>query len=85
MAQHYMHEPKMKRQGFIKNKVMARLVMANVNKDSWIPHIDVISPTFEGDDSDDVWWVQNQHHPRITYKIHAPFTKYSSCTCEWAL
>jgi len=45
----------------------------------------VISPTFEGDDGDDVWWVQNQHHPSITHKIRAPFTKYASCTCEWAL
>ncbi len=44
----------MKRQGFIKNKVMARLVMASVDKFSQIPHIDVISPTFEGDDCDDV-------------------------------
>jgi hypothetical protein len=29
--------------------------------------------------------VQNQHHPGIIYKFHAPFTKYASCTCEWAL
>jgi hypothetical protein len=43
-----MYQVKMKRQGFIKNKVMARLMVANVDKTSWIPHIDVISPTFEG-------------------------------------
>ncbi len=55
MAQHYMHQIKMKSQRFIKNKVMARLVMANVDKTNWIPHADMISPTFEGDDGDDVW------------------------------
>jgi hypothetical protein len=49
-----MYQAKMKRQGFIKNKVMAQLVVASVNKTSWIPHIDVIPPTFEGDDGDDV-------------------------------
>jgi hypothetical protein len=45
----------MKRQGFIKNKVMAWLVVVSVDKANWIPHINVISPTFEGDDGDDVW------------------------------
>jgi hypothetical protein len=30
-----MHQAEMKRQGFIKNKVMARLVVANVDKVSW--------------------------------------------------
>jgi hypothetical protein len=32
MARHYMHQAKMKRQGFIKNKVMAQLVVASVDK-----------------------------------------------------
>jgi len=59
--------------------------MVSVNKDSWIPHTNVSSPTFEGDNGDDVWWMQNQQHPSITCKIRAPFTKYASCTCEWAL
>jgi len=56
----------MKRQGFIKNKVMAWLVVANVDKTNRIPHIDVNSPTFEGDVGDDVWQVQSQHHPNVT-------------------
>jgi hypothetical protein len=43
-------KPKMKRQGFIKNKVMVQLVVININKVNQIPHIDVIPPTFEGDD-----------------------------------
>jgi hypothetical protein len=54
-----MHQAKMKRQGFIKNKVMVQLALANVDKANWISHIDVIPPTFEGDDGDDVWWVQS--------------------------
>jgi hypothetical protein len=52
-----MHQAEMKRQWFIKNKVMARLVMANVDKTNRIPHVDMISPTSEGDDGDDVWQV----------------------------
>ncbi len=75
----------MKRQGFIKNKVMAQLVMASVDKVSQIPNIDVISPTFEGDDDDDVWQVQSQHHLSVIYNICVPFTEYASCTCKFAL
>ncbi len=36
---------------------MAQLVIASVDKASRIPHTNVISPTFGGDDGDDVWWV----------------------------
>ncbi len=75
----------MKRQGFIYNKVMVQLVVTNVDKASWIPHTNVIPPTFEGDDGDNLWWVQSQQHPNVIYKICAPFTKYTSCTYEWAL
>jgi len=60
-------------------------VVAIVDKANWIPHSDVISPTIEGDDGDNVWRVRNQHHPSVIYKIHAPLTKYASCTCGWAL
>jgi len=59
--------------------------VASVDKTNQIPHTDVISPTFEGDDGDDVWQVRSQHHLGVTYKICAPFTKYASCTCEWEL
>jgi hypothetical protein len=85
MAQHYMHQAEMKRQRFIENKVMTRLVVVSVDKTNQIPNIDMISPTFEGDDCDDVWQVRSQHHPSVTYKIHAPFIEYASCTCKWAL
>ncbi len=75
----------MKRQGFIKNKIKAQLVVINVDKVNWTPHIDMISLTFEKDDGDDVWQVQKQHHHGVTYKIHALFIEYASYTCEWAL
>ncbi len=63
----------MKKQGFIKNKVMVRLMVANVGKTSQIPHTNVIPPTFEGDDGDHVWRVQSQHHPSVTLQYPCPF------------
>jgi hypothetical protein len=75
----------MKRHGFIKNKVMPQPVGASVDKANRFSHSNVISPTFEGDDGDDVWQVQSQHHPNVTYKIHAHVTEYASCTCECTL
>jgi hypothetical protein len=49
-----MHQVKMKNQRFIKNKVIAWLVMVSVDKVNQIPHTDVISPPFGGHDGDDV-------------------------------
>jgi hypothetical protein len=49
----------MKKQGFIKNNVMAWLVMASFDKAIQIPRIDMISPIFEGDDANDVWQVRS--------------------------
>ncbi len=71
----------MKIQGFVKNKVMAQLVMVNIDKVNQIPHINVIPPIFEGDNGDDLWQVWSQQHLGVIYKIHAPFTKYASCIC----
>jgi hypothetical protein len=31
------------------------------------------------------WMVHNQHHLGVIYNLHAPFIKYASCTCRWAL
>ncbi len=42
MAQHYMHQVGMKRQGFIKNKVVAWLVAISTEKTLLIPHANVI-------------------------------------------
>ncbi len=64
---------------------MVRLVMINIDKANGIPHINVIPPTFEGDDGDNLWRVWNQQHPNVTYKIHSPFIEYANCICEWAL
>ncbi len=64
---------------------MAQHVVANAKKTNQISHTNVISPTFEGDDGDDVWWLWSQHHPSVIYKIRAFVKKYASCTCEWAL
>jgi hypothetical protein len=60
-------------------------VVASGDKTSRIPHIDMISFTFEEDDGDNVWRVQSKHHHGVIYKIRAPFTQYASCICEWAL
>jgi hypothetical protein len=80
-----MYQAKMKRQGFIKNKAMARLVMASVDKVNQTPHTDVISPTFEGDDGDDVWQVRSQHHHGVNYKICTAFIEYTGYINKWAL
>jgi hypothetical protein len=46
-------------------------VVTSIEKANWISHIDVLPPTFEGDDGDNLWWVQSQQHHGVTYKIHA--------------
>ncbi len=61
----------MKKQGFIKNKVMARPMATSIEKLSWISHTDLLPPTFEGNDGDNLWQVQSQQHHGVTYKIHA--------------
>jgi hypothetical protein len=50
-----------------------------------IPHINVIQPTLAGDDNVAAPMEQNQHHLGVIYNFHAPFTKYASCICKWAL
>jgi len=65
----------MKRLRFIKNKIVALL----------IPHTDVIHQTLVGEDNVNAWMVWSQPRLGVIYNIHAPFTKYASCTCEWAL
>jgi hypothetical protein len=46
-------------------------VVTSIEKTNWISHIDVFPPTFEGDESDNLWRVQSQQHHGVTYKIHA--------------
>jgi hypothetical protein len=38
IARHYMHTTKMKKHGFMKNKVMERIVKMSVEKATLIPH-----------------------------------------------
>ncbi len=43
------------------------------------------SQTLVGEDNVNAWMMQSQPHLGVIYNIHALFTKYASCTCEWAL
>jgi len=72
VAWHYMHQTKMKRQGFKKNKVVAWLVATNVEKTLLIPHTNVIHRTLVGEDNVSAWMLQSQHHPNVIYNLHAP-------------
>jgi hypothetical protein len=54
MARHYMHQIEIKKQRFIKNKVMVQFVMISIDKVSGIPATNVIPPTFERDDGDNL-------------------------------
>ncbi len=57
-----------------------------VNPTHWCdPHTDVIHQTLVGEKICYAWMVWSQPHPGVIYNIHAPFIKYASCTCEWAL
>jgi hypothetical protein len=58
--------------------------MASVEKASHNPHTNVLPPTFERNDGDDLW-PQSQEHPIVTHKICAPFIEYTNCTYKWAL
>lgn len=81
-----MHQMKMKKCEFIKNKVVQRLVTMNVDKERLIAHTDVIQFNLEGEDNVNVWRVRNQTHPNVI-NPNFPFTKYASSTCEgiaWA-
>jgi len=81
VAQHYMDKKRWKGKGLIKNKVVAQFMVANVEKAFMIPtHQCGLANT-----NVSAWLVQNQHHLGVTYNFHAPFTKYASYTCEWAL
>jgi len=58
IAHHYMHTLKMKKKGFIKNKVVEAIVTRNVEKATFIPltHVDQLIL-----ESDEAWGVQSQH------------------------
>lgn len=62
----------MKKQWFIKNKVVARLVVASLDKALLIPHNDVVQPIFGIEDGDNVSMVQSQQHLMSFTKFMPP-------------
>jgi hypothetical protein len=50
-----------------------------------IPHTYVTHVIDDLNEIGHAWMVWSQQHSNMTYKIPFPFTKYSCCTCEWAL
>ncbi len=72
----------MRKRGFIKNKVMECIVRTSVEKATLNPLTHVSQPSFE---TNGYWIARNRRLANVEYKMKYPFTKYSSCTCEWAL
>lgn len=82
IAWHYMQTSKMKKRGFIKNKVVECIVGMSVEKAALIPIKHLFQPSFE---TNGYWIIKNQHLANLAYKVKYPFVKYSSSTCEWML
>jgi hypothetical protein len=82
IAHHYMHTLKMKKKGFIKNKVMEAIITRSVEKVALILLTHVYQPTLQ---SDGVWGVHNQCLPNVIYIVKFLFTEIFCYTCEWAL
>ncbi len=85
VARHYMHTIEMKKNRFIRNKIVERIVKTNAEKATLIPHTNVTHGIDDLNETSNAWMVRNQQHPNMTYKVPLPFTKYVCCTCEWAL
>jgi hypothetical protein len=81
IAWHYMHTFKMKRSGSIKMKLW-NVTWVGVKKTLLIPITHVSHSSIE---IDGYWTIRNQCIANVEYKMKYPFTKYPSCTCEWAL
>jgi len=85
VIRHYMHIAEMKKRGFIRNKVVERIVKTSVEKATLIPHTNVTHGINDSNETGHAWMVQSLQHPNMTYEVPLPFTKYACCTCEWAL
>jgi hypothetical protein len=81
IAWHYMHTFKMKERGSIKIKLW-NILWVQVWKKSLIPFTHVSQSSFE---IDGYWSIRSPCIANVECKMKYPFTKYSSCTCEWAL
>jgi hypothetical protein len=85
VVKHYMHMAKMKKHGFIKNKVVEHIVKVSFEKATLIPHINVTHGIDDSNETNHAWMVRSQQHLNMTYKVPFPFTKYVCYTCEWVL
>jgi hypothetical protein len=60
VAKHYMHIVKMKKHGFIKNKVMERIMKTSVEKATLIPNTNVTHGIDDSNKINHAWMVQSQ-------------------------
>ncbi len=73
VARHYMHIAKMKKRGFIRNKVVECIVKMSVEKATLILHTNVTHGIDDSNKTSHAWMVQNQQHLNMTYKVPLPF------------
>jgi len=64
-----MHTLEMKKNGFIKNKVMEAIITRRMEKIAFIPFTHVYQPTLE---SDGAWGVRSQRLPNVIYTMKFP-------------
>ncbi len=57
VTKHYMHTTKMKKRGFIRNKVVERIVKMSVEKATLIPHTNVTHGIDDSNETGHVWMV----------------------------
>jgi hypothetical protein len=57
VARHYMHMAKMKKHGFIKNKVVEHIAKASIEKATLIPHTNVAHGIDDSNETNHAWLV----------------------------
>jgi hypothetical protein len=57
IARHYMHKAKMKKHGFIKNRVVERIVKTSVEKAKLIPHTNITHGINDLNEINHAWMV----------------------------
>jgi len=78
IARRYMHTMEMKKQKFIKNKLLEVIVKKCVEKVTLILFTHVAQPTFENSGA---WVVWSQRRVNVTHQMRYPFVWYACCTC----
>ncbi len=76
VVRHYMHITKMKKCGFIKNKVVEHIMKMNIEKTTLIARTNVTHGIDDLNEINHAWMVQSQQHLNMTYKVPLLFTKY---------